>query len=198
MTPRQVEEYFAACDMQRLGKDLSVWANINPTDEKYLSDKTREDLDEHCKMRIANIQDAISHLEECLTDELKNGLPEVTQLTLTLLQDLCSNSTVLDQAVTNEKSAIVDQDIYINCMKEVKVEDDKSIIENISIDKPRSGRPSTATNPENEDKVDDLIRYRKICSNWVPRKLTPDQHDQRAQLCQELQNLYEAQKNNYF
>ncbi|UYV69634.1 hypothetical protein LAZ67_7000063 [Cordylochernes scorpioides] len=71
-------------------------------------------------------------------------------------------------------------------------------------DKPRSGRPSTATNPENEDKVDDLLRhdrritirelcnilnvgsytietmiehlsYRKICSECVPRKLTPVQ-----------------------
>ncbi|UYV67169.1 hypothetical protein LAZ67_4004215 [Cordylochernes scorpioides] len=26
--------------------------------------------------------------------------------------------------------------------------------------------------------------YRKFCSKWVPRKLTPDQHDQRVQLCQ--------------
>ncbi|UYV73257.1 hypothetical protein LAZ67_10002373 [Cordylochernes scorpioides] len=93
-------------------------------------------------------------------------------------------------------------------------------------DKPPSGRPSTATNPENEDKVDDRIchdrritirelcfilnagsntietmiehlGYRKICSKWIPR-ITPDQHDQRVQLCQELLNLYEAQKNNYF
>ncbi|UYV73254.1 hypothetical protein LAZ67_10002363, partial [Cordylochernes scorpioides] len=48
------------------------------------------------RTRIANIQDAISHMEQCLTDELKNGLPEFSQMMLTLLQDLCSNSTVLD------------------------------------------------------------------------------------------------------
>ncbi|UYV73256.1 hypothetical protein LAZ67_10002366 [Cordylochernes scorpioides] len=136
MTPRQVEDYFAACDMQRLGKDITVWANINPANGEWMGDKTREDLDVHCQTRIANIQDAISHMEECLTDELKNGLPEFSQIMLTLLQDLCSNSTVLDQAVTSEKSAIIDQDIYMNCLKEVKMEDDNSMVENIGMWKP--------------------------------------------------------------
>ncbi|UYV73152.1 hypothetical protein LAZ67_10001977 [Cordylochernes scorpioides] len=65
--------------------------------------------------------------------------------------------------------------------------------------------PSTATNPENEDKVGDLIRhdrritirelliehlcYRKICSKWVPMKLT---HDQRGQ-----RDLYDTQKDTF-
>ncbi|UYV68194.1 MALRD1 [Cordylochernes scorpioides] len=39
--------------------------------------------------------------------------------------------------------------------------------------------------------------YRKICSKWVPRKLTPDQRDQRVQLCQELLHLSEAQKDTF-
>ncbi|UYV82593.1 hypothetical protein LAZ67_22000061 [Cordylochernes scorpioides] len=44
-----------------------------------------------------------------------------------------------------------------------------------------------------ETSLDDKPR-KKICLKWVPRKLTPDQRDQRVQLCQELLVLYEAQK----
>ncbi|UYV71592.1 hypothetical protein LAZ67_8003799 [Cordylochernes scorpioides] len=41
------------------------------------------------------------------------------------------------------------------------------------------------------------LGYRKIYSKWVPKKLNPDQRDQIVQLCQELLDLYEAQKDTF-
>ncbi len=78
-------------------------------------------------------------------------------------------------------------------------------------DKPRSGRPSTATTDTNRQRVDKLIRaerrvtirelsaqlncdhiaiqemvkdlrYRKVCAKWVPRQLTPDLKERRERL----------------
>ena len=81
-------------------------------------------------------------------------------------------------------------------------------------DKARSGRPHTATTPENEARLDGLIRadrrltvnemreelgvgvsavetmlsslgYSKVCARWVPRMLTQDQKDRRRDVCQD-------------
>ena len=78
--------------------------------------------------------------------------------------------------------------------------------------KARSGRPSTAVDPENRELVDHLIRgnrriniaevadelqvsygsvqamlvemdYRKICAKWVPKRLAPDLKDRRVEVC---------------
>ena len=89
-------------------------------------------------------------------------------------------------------------------------------------DKARSGRPHTATTPENEARLDGLIRadrritvnemreelgvgvsavetmlsslgYSKVCARWVPRMLTQDQKDRRRDVCQDLLDRYEAE-----
>lgn len=90
-------------------------------------------------------------------------------------------------------------------------------------DKLRSGRPCTAVNPQNEKRLDQLIRanqrittrelctelkvgfnaletmlaslgYRKVGARWVPRILTQEQKDHEMQVCQELLNHhYEAE-----
>ena len=86
-------------------------------------------------------------------------------------------------------------------------------------DKPRSGRPCTAVNSQNKERLDQLIRanqqittrelctelnvgfnaletmlatlgYRKVCARWVPRVLTQEQKDHQMQVCQDLLNHY--------
>ena len=89
-------------------------------------------------------------------------------------------------------------------------------------DKARSGRPCTSTTPENEARLDQLIRanrritvnemraeldvgvsaletmlsslgYSKVCARWVPRMLTQDQKDRQRDACQDLLDRYEAE-----
>ena len=93
-------------------------------------------------------------------------------------------------------------------------------------DKPRSGRPCTAVNPQNEERLDQLIRanrrittrelctelnvgfnaletmlatlgYRKVCAKWVPRTLTQEEKNHRMQVCQDLLNQYEAEGDSF-
>lgn len=94
-------------------------------------------------------------------------------------------------------------------------------------DKPRSGRPSTATTDTNRQRVDELIRadrrvtirelaaqldcghnaiqkmvedlgYRKVCAKWVPRQLTPDLKERRVEVCSDLLEAFEANEDTFF
>jgi histone-lysine N-methyltransferase SETMAR len=87
-------------------------------------------------------------------------------------------------------------------------------------DKPRGGRPVTATDKSRQDRVDELIRenrrikqkeiaealgiskervghiisilgYRKVCARWVPRMLTDDINAERVRISQELLQRFE-------
>jgi len=84
---------------------------------------------------------------------------------------------------------------------------------------PQSGRPSTITDPEHEEKLEQLMQesrawriedladelslsygstwrllhsmgYRKISSKWVPHELTPNQMENRREICAKLVNRY--------
>jgi [histone H3]-lysine36 N-dimethyltransferase SETMAR len=87
-------------------------------------------------------------------------------------------------------------------------------------DKPRSGRPVTATDEQHQARVDELIRanrriklkdivaeteislervhyiihavlgYRKLCARWVPRMLTPEGKENRKRFCLQLLHRY--------
>lgn len=94
-------------------------------------------------------------------------------------------------------------------------------------DKARSGRPSSAVNPENREQVDGLIRgnrritiaevaeelqvsygsaqamlvdmgYRKVCAKWVPKQLTPDLKNRRVEVCTELLEAYDTEGDGLF
>ena len=89
-------------------------------------------------------------------------------------------------------------------------------------DKPRSGRPCTSVTPRNEERLDQFIRanrrikprelctelyigfnalemmvvtlkYRKVCTRWVPQMLTKEHEEHCMQVCQDLLNQYEAE-----
>jgi len=89
-------------------------------------------------------------------------------------------------------------------------------------DKPRSRRPCTAVTPQNEERLDQLIRanrrittkelctklnisfnaletmvatleYRKVSSRWDPRMLTQEHKEHRMQVCQGLLNQNQAE-----
>jgi len=91
---------------------------------------------------------------------------------------------------------------------------------------PRSGRPTTSTNEQNKQKVNELIRenrritqrtiaetlsislasvnetvsdleYTKVCARWVPRQLTPEMKTVRLQTCQMLLTRYEREGDNF-
>lgn len=93
-------------------------------------------------------------------------------------------------------------------------------------DKPRSGRPRTANNDENEERLDQLIRenrritinemrakldvgvgaleamlsslgYSKVCARWVPRMLTQENKDNRLSVSQELLSQYEVEGDSF-
>jgi histone-lysine N-methyltransferase SETMAR len=93
-------------------------------------------------------------------------------------------------------------------------------------DQPRSGRPTTSTNEQNKQKVNELIRenrritqrtiavtlgislasvneivvdleYTKVCARWVPRQLTPEMKTVRLQTCQMLLTRYEREGDNF-
>lgn len=89
------------------------------------------------------------------------------------------------------------------------------------LDHPRSGRPLSASDPEHQTQVDELIRsnrrikqkdisnkvgisqdrvhhiltnllqYRRVCARWVPRMLTPEMKHQRKVMCEQLLARYE-------
>jgi len=93
-------------------------------------------------------------------------------------------------------------------------------------DKPRSGRPCTAVTPRNEERLDQFIRanrrikprelctelyigfnalemmvvtlkYRKVCTRWVPQMLTKEHEEHCMQVCQDLLNQYEAEGDSF-
>ena len=93
-------------------------------------------------------------------------------------------------------------------------------------DKPRSGRPSTANNDENEERLDQLIRqnrritiaemraeldvgvraleamlsslgYSKVCARWVPRMLTQENKENRLSVSRDLLNQYEDERDSF-
>jgi len=87
------------------------------------------------------------------------------------------------------------------------------------IDKPRSGRPSSAVTEANKQRVDELIRsdrrvttkniiyligvshgtvhniisdlgYSKVCARWVPRQLTDELKQNRLDVCRQMMQRY--------
>ena len=87
------------------------------------------------------------------------------------------------------------------------------------IDKPRSGRPSSAVTDENKQRVDEMIRsnrrittrdiidvigvghsavhsiisnlgYSKVCARWVPRQLTDELKHRRLEVCGQMLQRY--------
>jgi len=89
-------------------------------------------------------------------------------------------------------------------------------------DEPRTGRPASATDEKHQLKVDELIQsdrritqqyiansvgiskervgyiinqlgYRKICSRWVPRKLTEENKQRRKECCEVLLQRYQVE-----
>lgn len=93
-------------------------------------------------------------------------------------------------------------------------------------DKPRSGRPVSVTDAKHQKEVDELIQsnrritqkcigrrmdiskervgriikqlgYRKICSRWVPRKLTEENKQQRQKCCERLLQRYREEGDDF-
>jgi histone-lysine N-methyltransferase SETMAR len=93
-------------------------------------------------------------------------------------------------------------------------------------EKPRSGRPVTATDKSRQDRVDELIRenrrikqkeiaealgiskervehiisilgYGKVCARWVPRMLTDNMSVEKVRVSQELLQRFENEGNEF-
>ncbi|UYV76117.1 hypothetical protein LAZ67_13002616 [Cordylochernes scorpioides] len=95
MTVQELLGYFKNCDINKIKSLESGWSNVNPEGD-WQDDLSKEILTQHCKQRVESGRELINILQSCLTDEMKEGIPEFENNAVTMMEQMCNNDTLME------------------------------------------------------------------------------------------------------
>ncbi|UYV70438.1 K02A2.6-like [Cordylochernes scorpioides] len=130
LTGQEVEDYFKDCDVETVKRLTLTYTNIAPNGDRKV-DANKEDVIEHCKERIDAGKQVVALLQNCLAEELKEGLPEFEEFAVKMLEDMCQNDTIVEEATVGETSTLMVQGIYHDCEAIVKTRDELMMKEDV-------------------------------------------------------------------